>query len=655
MGCTQSFNVKELADCNNKQNSDQVERNCSLTKSNDVKRCSQQYSLRAAILIQKWYRRYQARLEIKRRCAWMIYQSLEYAGEHNHSKLYDLFHDLISNASDEQTANTDNNSEGLHSRDNDEPLDLNIWNGDWLPAIPSKYQGLKLYFPLDMQQVATMMESFVQGQRLHARYVFQILCESRQCIMSRPNIQLASTSISRQITVVGDLHGQFSDLQIILYKNGMPDVTNPYIFNGDFVDRGRKSIETLLTILCLLLIRPTSVFVNRGNHEDLYVNCQYGFVKEIQKKYKSSASMLVKCFSEFYRYLPLATLIDDKIFVCHGGISDETDLNTLGNLNRFSYLTLLKPVDDCISNSDSKKQYQDLLWSDPQTQSGLLINERRGLGCSFGPDITKSFLDKHNLSLLIRSHECKPEGFEWLHDKHLLTIFSASNYYTDGSNRGAVARISVDGTLQIIQYVTGGQKKFKTLGQKVNWAEESALTDLKHKITAYSTELKKEFQLLDPANTGKISKLDWCRIMEKVLDLKLPWSTIQPRLVVASKIPHHVEYLTTFQKSNVYNTPSKVPPSVTEEMYKFRDVLEGIFRAMDKDNSGRISLNEFKQACLRLPNWTEIDEKIVMDMARSIDINKDGSIDFNEFLETFRLVESDHDHNELLNDQQTDE
>lgn len=54
----------------------------------------------------------------------------------------------------------------------------------------------------------------------------------------------------------------------------MPDVTNPYVFNGDFVDRGRKSVETLLTILCLMLVRPTSVFINRGNHEDLYVNCQ---------------------------------------------------------------------------------------------------------------------------------------------------------------------------------------------------------------------------------------------------------------------------------------------------------------------------------------------------------------------------------------------
>ncbi|CAH8496438.1 unnamed protein product [Heterobilharzia americana] len=655
MGCIHSINVKEAANVEVVRNSDQSAKTCTLTKPSEDKRGSQQYSLRAAVLIQKWYRRYQARLEIKRRCAWMIYQSLEYAGEQNHLKLYDLFRDLILNASDEKIIDADNPSENSNNLDGGEPLDLNIWNGDWLPSLSSNYQGVKLNFPLDMQQVAGLMESFVQGERLHPKYVFQILCESRQCIMSRPNVQMASTSISRQITVVGDLHGQFSDLQMILYKNGMPDVTNPYVFNGDFVDRGRKSVETLLTILCLLLIRPTAVFLNRGNHEDHYVNCQYGFIKEIQKKYKSVGGMLVKCFSEFYRYLPVATLIDHKIFVCHGGISDQTDLNTLGSMNRFSFFTLLKPVDESPLNSDGVKQYQDLLWSDPQSQSGLLMNERRGLGCSFGPDITENFLGRHNLSLLIRSHECKPEGFQWSHCKKLLTVFSASNYYTDGSNRGAYARISYDGSVQIIQYVTGGNKKLKTMRQKISWAEESALTDLKRKISTYSKELRKEFELLDPTNTGKISKLEWCKTMEKVLDLKLPWSTLQPRLVVASKTQNQVEYLTTFEKLSIHNNASNMPPSVTEEMYKYRDVLEGIFRAMDKDNSGRISLNEFKHACLRLPNWTEINEKIVMDMARSIDINKDGLIDFNEFLETFRLVESDHNHHESLTNPQIDE
>ena len=70
----------------------------------------------------------------------------------------------------------------------------------------------------------------------------------------------------------------------------------------------------------------------------------------------------------------------------------------------------------------------DMLWSDPQMMPGRSFS-KRGVGTQFGPDVTKRFLEENNLSLLIRSHEVKPEGYEVMHDGKCITIFSAPNYW----------------------------------------------------------------------------------------------------------------------------------------------------------------------------------------------------------------------------------
>lgn len=56
--------------------------------------------------------------------------------------------------------------------------------------------------------------------------------------------------------------------------------------------------------------------------------------------------------------------------------------------------------------------------------------------------------------------------------------------------------------------------------------------------------------------------------------------------------------------------------------------------------AGLISFEEFHQTWKLLSSHlkVEISDKAVTDLAQSIDFNKDGSIDINEFMEAFRLV-----------------
>ena len=53
----------------------------------------------------------------------------------------------------------------------------------------------------------------------------------------------------------------------------------------------------------------------------------------------------------------------------------------------------------------------EMLWSDPQQGLGRSPS-KRGVGVAFGADVTKNFLQRNSLSLLVRSHEVKEEGFE---------------------------------------------------------------------------------------------------------------------------------------------------------------------------------------------------------------------------------------------------
>merc|ERR1719230_2389689 len=242
---------------------------------------------------------------------------------------------------------------------------------------------------------------------------------------------------SGEITVCGDVHGQYYDLLNIWSKNGLPSEANPYLFNGDFVDRGSFSMEVILILFAWKLCYPKHLHLSRGNHETRNMNKLYGFEGEVTKKYDEE---LYQLFCEAFCLLPLCHVINKKVFVVHGGLfsRDNVALDDIRKGNREC-----EPPDEGLMT--------EMLWSDPQAGKGRMPS-KRGVGVAFGQDVTENFLKTNDLKLVIRSHEMKEEGYELEHDGQLITVFSAPNYCDQMGNKGAFIRL--DGRTMTPKFTT---------------------------------------------------------------------------------------------------------------------------------------------------------------------------------------------------------
>ncbi|KAF8350081.1 Metallo-dependent phosphatase-like protein [Amanita rubescens] len=251
-----------------------------------------------------------------------------------------------------------------------------------------------------------------------------ICLAARDVFLGQPTL----VELSPPVKIVGDVHGQYSDLIRLFEMCGFPPSAN-YLFLGDYVDRGKQSLETILLLLCYKIKYPENFFLLRGNHECANVTRVYGFYDECKRRCNIK---VWKTFIDVFNCLPIAAVVASKIFCVHGGLSPS--LHSMDDIKRVQ-----RPTD-----VPDYGLLNDLLWSDPSDTALDWEDNERGVSFCFGKTIINEFLVRYDMDLICRAHMVVEDGYEFWNDRTLVTVFSAPNYCGEFDNYGACMSVSED-------------------------------------------------------------------------------------------------------------------------------------------------------------------------------------------------------------------
>jgi serine/threonine-protein phosphatase PPG1 len=280
----------------------------------------------------------------------------------------------------------------------------------------------------------------------------------QELLIAEPNV----VHISAPVAIVGDIHGQFYDLLELFKVSGRPPGA-PFLFLGDYVDRGNHSVE-VITLICLLKLKyPRRVYMIRGNHETRTTNTHYGFYAECKEKF-GEESQTWQNFNSVFDYLPMAAIISNQLFCVHGGLSPKIEtIDDINAINRFEEITPEGPL-------------VDLMWSDPREDNftGFAPSERKA-GFDFGKDMVEAFLKVNNLSKVIRAHQMCQNGYMQIFDEKFITVWSAPNYMYRFKNKASC--LEVDENLEMYFNLFTWSKENEDYRQDLMMAEKENRTN----------------------------------------------------------------------------------------------------------------------------------------------------------------------------------
>lgn len=255
--------------------------------------------------------------------------------------------------------------------------------------------------------------------------------------------------VTGPINVAGDIHGQFPDLIRLFNCCGYPEKTR-FLFMGDYVDRGKQSLETICLLFLYKIRYPQNIYLLRGNHESASVNKVYGFYDECKKRVSVKAW---KYFCDAFVFMPISALIESRIFVTHGGLGPDLEkIDDIAKIKRPCEV----PDEGLIC---------DLLWADPlEGQVSDFGYNERGVSVTFSAKYCQQFVKDNDLDLICRAHQVVEEGFEFFADQNLVTVFTAPNYTGEFDNNGAI--MCVDKELMCSFHILKPKNKGKKVKTK---------------------------------------------------------------------------------------------------------------------------------------------------------------------------------------------
>lgn len=494
-----------------------------------------------------------------------------------------------------------------------------------------------------------IIDSLQRGERFALVDAMAILKAATVLFAKAPSVSEVEAAPDGCVVVVGDLHGQLHDLLFLIKERGLPCENNKYVFNGDLVDRGNRGCEITLLLLALKLATPDCVFINRGNHEEAFINIYSGFEEEVLAKYDHKVfQMFQNCFD----WLPYATVVNNAAFVVHGGPPGaDVKVSDIKSLPRGPEATRET------TNEKQENWYKDMLWSDPHPDGAFVgtMPSKRGAGFLWGKDISERFLAKNNLEIIIRSHQCVSGGIETCHGGKVFTLFSASRYCGTGENKGAILAFMHDDRVPqprnaLVWSIPEGEamigyERMKTERKGKDAMDRALAAQAGEYIIEYKADLQRHWSIV-ATKRGRpdlINLFEWADGLSKVLKIKMLWSKLFDKLVKTDDIEvvnekRYVKwrnFLSDFSvqlKGGCKQWQDEVVSRITSAVLQSGSDLLSAFNAMDIDRSGTISQSEFTIAVREsIPSLAILSEAQLAAVWSAFDIDGSGSVDFEEF------------------------